>query len=58
LTEPKREEPGDVMSEICNDDTEAIADRGPHRFKAAFWMVVLWIVVVFLAVFPFPWWWF
>jgi hypothetical protein len=46
------------MSEICNDDTEAIADRGPHRFKAAFWMVVLWIVVVFLAVFPFPWWWF
>jgi hypothetical protein len=46
------------MSEIYNDDTAATGDREPRRFKAAFWMAVLWIFVVLLAVFPVPWWWF
>jgi hypothetical protein len=35
------------------------ADRGRKRrwLKSAIWMALLWIVVVLLAVFPFPWAW-
>ena len=30
--------------------------EGGRRLNT-FWMVVLWVVVIALAVFPFPWWW-
>ena len=40
-------------------DTQGAAqsDReGGRRFNP-FWMGVLWVVVIVLAFFPFPWWW-
>ena len=39
------------------DDVEPAGDRERRSFKSAFWMVLLWIVLVVFAVFPFPWWW-
>jgi hypothetical protein len=26
-------------------------------FNSTLWMVVVWLIVIVLAVFPFPWWW-
>ena len=40
-------------------DTQGAAQsdgEGGRRFNPV-WMVVLWVVVIVLAVFPFPWWW-
>ena len=39
------------------DDVEPAGDPGRRSFKSAFWMAALWIALVLLAVFPFPWWW-
>jgi hypothetical protein len=54
------------------EDDEATDDRGrrwyhlrpkPRRrgdlmgFNSMLWMVVVWLLVVVVAVFPFPWWW-
>ena len=39
------------------DDIEPAADPEPRSFKSAVWMVVLGVLLVALAVFPFPWWW-
>jgi hypothetical protein len=38
-------------------DTQGAAEGEGGRRLNTFWMVVLWLVVVVLAVFPFPWWW-
>jgi hypothetical protein len=35
----------------------AHSDGDGGRRLNTFWMVVLWLVVIVLAVFPFPWWW-
>ena len=40
------------------DEIGADGEREQRRFKPAIWMVVVWIIVVLLVVFPFPWWWF
>ena len=40
-------------------DTQGATQRncdGGRRLNT-YWMVVLWLLVVVLAVFPFPWWW-
>ena len=39
------------------DEQGADGERKRRWYKSAIWMVVLWIIVVLLAVFPFPWWW-
>jgi hypothetical protein len=26
-------------------------------FNSTLWMVVVWLIVIVVAVFPFPWWW-
>jgi hypothetical protein len=39
------------MTEMSPSD-----NRERRWFESAFWMVVLWIVVVLFALFPFPWW--
>ena len=40
-------------------DTQGAAqgDGGADGRLSTLWMVVLWLVVIALAVFPFPWWW-
>jgi hypothetical protein len=40
-------------------DTQGAAqgNREGGRRLNSFWMLVLWLVVIVLAVFPFPWWW-
>ena len=35
----------------------AQSNRESGRRLNTFWMVLLWVVVIVLAVFPFPWWW-
>jgi hypothetical protein len=55
-----------------SEDDEATDERGrrwyhlrpkPRRrgdlmgFNSMLWMVVVWLLVVVVAVFPFPWWW-
>jgi hypothetical protein len=54
------------------DDIEATDDRGrrwyhvrpePRRctdlmgFNSTWWMAVVWLILILLVVFPFPWWW-
>ena len=54
------------------DEIEAIAGRGrrwyhlrpePRRrsdlmgFNSTWWMAVVWLIVIVLAVAPYPWWW-
>ena len=45
--------------EIQMSDTQGAAQAGGEggRRPGTLWMVVLWLVVIVLAVFPFPWWW-
>jgi hypothetical protein len=54
------------------DDTEATDNRGrrwyhvrpePRRrtdlmgLNSTWWMAVVWLILILLVVFPFPWWW-
>jgi hypothetical protein len=45
--------------EIQMSDTQGAARGNPDggRRLNTFWMGVLWLSLVVLAVFPFPWWW-
>jgi hypothetical protein len=50
---------GNRGKEIQMSDTQGAAqgDGDGARRLNTFWMVVLWLVVIVVAVFPFPWWW-
>jgi hypothetical protein len=48
--------PNEGSSEMY-DDVEPAGDPGRRSFKPVVWMAALWIALVLLAVFPFPWWW-
>ena len=39
------------------DELGADGDREWRWFKPAAWMVVIWIIVALLVVFPYRWWW-
>jgi hypothetical protein len=61
-----------IVSPHGEDEIEATDDRRrrwyhlrpvPRRrgdlmgFNSTLWMVVVWLIVIVVAVFPFPWWW-
>jgi hypothetical protein len=70
--DPRIVEEHDIADAHGEDEIEAIDDRGrrwhqvrpqPRRrtdllgFNSTLWMAVVWVIVIVVAFFPFPWWW-